>query len=424
MKIFKKIFLVVILHVTLFASNVHAQHFFVTDYTNIREFTIDQFTKDIYFNVSEYALRTNLKTNITDTTFFPGFPVFANKEHISCYLGGSDVYLYNFASNSSQLFGLATNNDLRLEFSPNDSAVIFHDKFFELDNYRILDNSNSISVYKNNYNDDYYGLKHIWSSDSTLIRSGMDHSIVHYYIKSGKVDTLVPGQTVFADYFPYPHFAYNDSLNAFAYTIFAVSNTFLNLYYFDTNEIVQLHVGEHEIDFDFLSWSPNNKKLAFITHGIIGGGGGLNVFDLDSNETFEIIPFYDSDGKSHIQWLNSDTLLYSASRGRIMGIKADTSTIIIDVKDEPLLPTSINISNYPNPFNNGTIIQFTLNESAHVKLIIVDVLGKLITELVNEDKYIGTYRVRFNPTDLASGIYYCVANVGDKMITRKIMFLK
>ncbi|MHB8580488.1 MAG: LamG-like jellyroll fold domain-containing protein [Ignavibacteriaceae bacterium] len=69
---------------------------------------------------------------------------------------------------------------------------------------------------------------------------------------------------------------------------------------------------------------------------------------------------------------------------------------------------------YPNPFNPSTIIQFDLPENSLVKLIIYDILGRKIRELVDKEMNAGQYKVNFNASILASGIYiYRIAAVPD-----------
>jgi hypothetical protein len=61
--------------------------------------------------------------------------------------------------------------------------------------------------------------------------------------------------------------------------------------------------------------------------------------------------------------------------------------------------------NYPNPFNPNTIISFNLKEKGYVKLMVYDIIGKLIKVLVNETKEQGYHETEFNAKGLASGIY-------------------
>ncbi|MBI5809225.1 MAG: hypothetical protein HZA74_12580, partial [Ignavibacteriales bacterium] len=60
---------------------------------------------------------------------------------------------------------------------------------------------------------------------------------------------------------------------------------------------------------------------------------------------------------------------------------------ITEIEEE--LPTSYSVSNYPNPFNPETVINYQLPESGFVTLKVYDILGKEIATLVNEYKEAG-----------------------------------
>ncbi len=62
--------------------------------------------------------------------------------------------------------------------------------------------------------------------------------------------------------------------------------------------------------------------------------------------------------------------------------------------------------NYPNPFNSATVISYSLAKSAHVKLIVYDVLGRIVKTLVDEYKVAGNYEAVFNAESLPSGVYF------------------
>jgi len=62
--------------------------------------------------------------------------------------------------------------------------------------------------------------------------------------------------------------------------------------------------------------------------------------------------------------------------------------------------------NYPNPFNPTTKINYELRTAGFVSLRVYDVMGKEVSELVNENQKAGSYEVIFNGANLPSGIYY------------------
>jgi len=80
--------------------------------------------------------------------------------------------------------------------------------------------------------------------------------------------------------------------------------------------------------------------------------------------------------------------------------------------------------NYPNPFNPSTVIKYKIPELSFVALIIYDVLGIEMIELVNEEKTAGTYNVEFNASSLPSGIYYYKLQAGEYTATKKMILLK
>ncbi len=62
--------------------------------------------------------------------------------------------------------------------------------------------------------------------------------------------------------------------------------------------------------------------------------------------------------------------------------------------------------NYPNPFNPTTTIKYEMPKAAYVKLVVYDVLGKEIKVLVDEQKAAGSYIVKFDGSDVPSGVYF------------------
>ena len=62
--------------------------------------------------------------------------------------------------------------------------------------------------------------------------------------------------------------------------------------------------------------------------------------------------------------------------------------------------------NYPNPFNPVTNIGYRLARSGQVRLQVFDVLGRLVTTIVNGVEAQGAHVVRFDGASLPSGAYY------------------
>jgi len=88
------------------------------------------------------------------------------------------------------------------------------------------------------------------------------------------------------------------------------------------------------------------------------------------------------------------------------------------------LPKSIFLSNYPNPFNPTTTINYALPEQAGVTLKLYDLLGREVALLVNEVKDAGEYSVNFDASRLSSGVYIYQLKVGNSILSKKMTLIK
>jgi len=90
-----------------------------------------------------------------------------------------------------------------------------------------------------------------------------------------------------------------------------------------------------------------------------------------------------------------------------------------------LVVNSFNLEqNYPNPFNPSTTITYSLANEEHVSLKVYDIMGREVTELVNEDQAAGTYSLDFDASLLASGMYFYKISAGNFVSTKKMVLLK
>jgi len=83
----------------------------------------------------------------------------------------------------------------------------------------------------------------------------------------------------------------------------------------------------------------------------------------------------------------------------------------------------------PNPFNPTTVLNYSVAEPAHVKLMIYNILGRKVATIVDEDQVAGKYRKMFNASQLATGIYIERMIITDKsgkvtQLTKKLLLMK
>ncbi len=82
------------------------------------------------------------------------------------------------------------------------------------------------------------------------------------------------------------------------------------------------------------------------------------------------------------------------------------------------------ISNSPNPFNPVTKIRFELTRSSDVKIDVYDLAGKKISTLINEFMNEGTHEIKFDGSDLSSGVYFYRIQSGSFNATRRMILIK
>ncbi|MCH8495944.1 MAG: dockerin type I domain-containing protein, partial [Balneolales bacterium] len=89
------------------------------------------------------------------------------------------------------------------------------------------------------------------------------------------------------------------------------------------------------------------------------------------------------------------------------------------------------LANYPNPFNPTTTIPFELDTPYFVEIDILDVTGRLVSRLTQDNYASGRHSVTFNGTGLASGVYLVRIHAIDRSLNttshqliRKITLIK
>jgi len=118
--------------------------------------------------------------------------------------------------------------------------------------------------------------------------------------------------------------------------------------------------------------------------------------------------------------------LYTKTANAILNGIADYLDIrsSVNVSDLSYIITANLAQNYPNPFNPATIISYSIPNQIYVSLKVFDGLGREVDILVNKVKSPGNYKVDFDASQLASGIYFYRIIAGDFVQTRKMLLLK
>lgn len=114
-------------------------------------------------------------------------------------------------------------------------------------------------------------------------------------------------------------------------------------------------------------------------------------------------------------WTNFTPELTDYSGGNPLGVEANGFTS----------PAHFELGqNYPNPFNPSTTIRFSVPSSGMVTVKVFDILGKEVATLVNGTLAAGYHMVRFNASNLSSGIYFYSLTAGNFTQIKKMTLLK
>jgi photosystem II stability/assembly factor-like uncharacterized protein len=125
---------------------------------------------------------------------------------------------------------------------------------------------------------------------------------------------------------------------------------------------------------------------------------------------------------------------YDSLRGFAVGATPDTALVLMTTnggiptsvsQNGNEIPTSFKLfQNYPNPFNPSTSISFSLPKESFVSLRVYNILGELITTLVDGQRQPGEYHEVWNSQVRSSGVYICKLQVGSTVQTEMMLLLK
>ena len=110
----------------------------------------------------------------------------------------------------------------------------------------------------------------------------------------------------------------------------------------------------------------------------------------------------------------------ASGQTRVLHVRMTTD---VDVTVETPEQFSL-IQNYPNPFNSSTTIKYELPKVSEVRLSAYDLLGREVSVLANERMNAGVHEVRFDGSNLASGVYFYRLQAGDFVQAKRLVIAK
>ncbi|MEO8666498.1 MAG: T9SS type A sorting domain-containing protein [Ignavibacteria bacterium] len=199
-------------------------------------------------------------------------------------------------------------------------------------------------------------------------------------------------------------------------------------HFYEPNNIKEAYNQLNGLMKDGTAWiNPvNNQVTKYVYNGDPVNGSGWNCVsrldqriligsDLGTVLPLDTIKFkvavFITPGSTHLE--------------AVANLKECAANLVSITKQNSLLPESFKLfQNYPNPFNPNTVINYELNSANNVLLKIFDATGKEVSTLVNSRQNAGEYSVRFDGSNLPSGIYFYKIIVGKNVASKKMMLIK
>ncbi len=205
-----------------------------------------------------------------------------------------------------------------------------------------------------------------------------------------------------------------------------------NVYYSVNDEETHIWHWAGSTVNSFKNWQSNG----FDKNGIYGNPLFISLDSLELQNESPAINMGNSN--SIIKDINGNTVPSPAGTKPDAGAFENTVSYgIHDSLSAYIINRKLNIKsfslsqNYPNPFNPSTAINYQLSAHSFVTLKIYDILGNPVKTLVDGFKPKGKYKIIFNGSNLASGVYFfCLMAIpagrqaGNFISTRKMLLLK
>ncbi|HPS65789.1 MAG TPA: T9SS type A sorting domain-containing protein [Ignavibacteria bacterium] len=197
------------------------------------------------------------------------------------------------------------------------------------------------------------------------------------------------------------------------------NNTFSSLYVIvrDTN----VYVSWDEAIYG--SANSNIRALKTGRSGTIGWTGSIVNVSTASSNKIRMNYIMNPAGMGIMTWedmridggIYAQNLNLNGTLGNPVNINPNGSSIPAEY---------ILCQNFPNPFNPVTKINFDLKEQGFVTLKVYDMLGRVVSRLINGNEPAGKYSIDFNAENFSSGVYFYSITVNGFSDIKKMIILK
>jgi len=172
---------------------------------------------------------------------------------------------------------------------------------------------------------------------------------------------------------------------------------------------------------DYINWQYTYPPTGndYVYRSIYGN----NSFDLTVQDTLH---FMYNNFVCSIGDINNDGFTEFISKefnGKRFAI-CSTEHVTVGINDTESLPKSVELTSYPNPFNNTTMLNFGLAKSGEVKVNLYNCKGELVKTVLSGTYQAGKHKLNLNFNGYAAGIYFCRLETPNSSDMIKLMLLK
>jgi hypothetical protein len=164
------------------------------------------------------------------------------------------------------------------------------------------------------------------------------------------------------------------------------------------------------------------------------------VAGMDDPATEEIDGFVPGHTVRVVRWdgAGDRDLVYECAEGDGVVFAERGSTVLTPRGESPVPASVLLLEGYPNPFNPATTIRYVVpvggtvqpgespagGEAVDVRLGVFDLLGREVALLVRERQLPGAYQVLFSGAGLASGVYTCRLQAGNRSAMLRLALVR
>jgi hypothetical protein len=154
------------------------------------------------------------------------------------------------------------------------------------------------------------------------------------------------------------------------------------------------------------------------------------IVSSDNPQTQNIDGFTDNENINFKAWYGGKEIqIYPSINGKGKITFEKMGTLFLKINADSFNKNSLDkfvlFSNYPNPFNPSTVLEFNLPEEDIVSLTIYNSLGEVVDKLIDKEvKAGGKYKISWNAKDRSSGIYFYQLQTTNKLFVNKMILMK